>query len=77
MTSPSTQPWLFDSGATNHITNNLHNLVNPQPATVQDGIMVGNGSQLQASHTGKGQDFTQNLVQGAMPQGTVPHSDLL
>ncbi|KAG5560719.1 hypothetical protein RHGRI_003902 [Rhododendron griersonianum] len=77
VTSPATHPWFFDSGATNHITHNLQNLANPQPATAHDGIMVGNGSQLQASHTGKGQDYTQNLVQGAMSQGSVSHSDLL
>ncbi|KAF7148405.1 hypothetical protein RHSIM_Rhsim03G0156100 [Rhododendron simsii] len=77
VTNPSTQPWLFDSGATNHITNNMHNLVNPQPATPHDGILAGNGSQLQASHTGTGQDLSQNTVQGSMPQGLVSHSDLL
>lgn len=44
--STSAHPWYFDSGATNHITNNFQNLTNPQPATVHDGIMVGNGSQL-------------------------------
>lgn len=54
VTSPATQPWYFDSGATNHITNNLQNLTNPQPVTLNDGIMVGNGSHLQVSHTGKG-----------------------
>lgn len=73
----SSQPWYFDSGATNHITNNLQNLTNPQPAHVTDGILVGNGSHLQVSHTGKGQEYSQSLVQGTMSQGTVPHSDLL
>lgn len=78
------QPWYFDSGATNHITNNLQNLTNPQPANTQDGIMVGNGSHLQVSHTGKGllptpsgQEFPQNLVQGTLSQGTLSHSDLI
>ncbi|KAE9458365.1 hypothetical protein C3L33_09721, partial [Rhododendron williamsianum] len=47
----SSQPWYFDSGATNHITHSIQNLAHPQPATVNDGIMVGNGSHLQASHT--------------------------
>ncbi|XP_058226359.1 uncharacterized protein LOC131335146 [Rhododendron vialii] len=77
VTSPSTHPWFFDSGATNHITNNMQNLANPQPATAHDGIMVGNGSQSQASHTGRGQDYSQNLVQGTMSQGSVSNSELL
>lgn len=48
------QPWYFDSGATSHITNNFQHMVNPQPAAPQDGIMVGNGSHIQVSHTGTG-----------------------
>ncbi|KAG5526466.1 hypothetical protein RHGRI_032665 [Rhododendron griersonianum] len=40
VTNPSTHPWYFDSGATNHITNNLQNLAISQPATAHDGIMV-------------------------------------
>ncbi|XP_058219137.1 uncharacterized protein LOC131329773 isoform X1 [Rhododendron vialii] len=47
----SSQPWYFDSGATNHITHSIQNLAHPQPAVMNDGIMVGNGSHLQASHT--------------------------
>ncbi|XP_058219138.1 uncharacterized protein LOC131329773 isoform X2 [Rhododendron vialii] len=71
----SSQPWYFDSGATNHITHSIQNLAHPQPAVMNDGIMVGNGSHLQASHTG--QTYRQNLVQGALPQGSLAHSDLL
>lgn len=54
VSSPHTHPWYFDSGATNHITNNLQHLTNPQPARISDGVMVGNGTNLQVSYTGKG-----------------------
>lgn len=52
--SPASHPWYFDSGATNHITNNLQNIEQPQPVHNSPGIMVGNGTNLQVSHTGKG-----------------------
>lgn len=54
-------PWYFDSGATNHITNNLHHVINPQPAAAQDGIMVGNGSHIQVAHTGTGRLSTPSV----------------
>ena len=61
--------WLFDSGATNHITNNLSNLHIQQPFTAQEGVAVGNGSQLPIIHSGQGvlptasgQFFLQNLL---------------
>lgn len=54
ITTPQAQPWYFDSGATNHITNNLQHVINPQPASVTDGVRVGNGTNLQVSHTGQG-----------------------
>lgn len=52
----ASQPWYFDSGATNHITNNLHNLnlEHSQPSNVNEGVLVGNGNTLQVTHTGKG-----------------------
>ncbi|KAG5545337.1 hypothetical protein RHGRI_017712 [Rhododendron griersonianum] len=34
VTTPQSHPWFFDSGATNHITNNVQNLTNPQPAGI-------------------------------------------
>ncbi|KAG5562894.1 hypothetical protein RHGRI_005583 [Rhododendron griersonianum] len=54
--SPATQPWYFDSGATNHITNNMQNLnlEYPQPTAMNEGVLVGNGNTLQVTHTGNG-----------------------
>lgn len=52
--SYTTQPWYFDSGATNHITHQLQNLQFPQPVTTNEGVMVGNGNRVQVTHTGKG-----------------------
>ena len=46
--------WLFDSGATNHITNNLSNLTLQQPYTETEGVLVGNGTHLPITHTGQG-----------------------
>lgn len=49
------QPWFFDSGATNHVTNNLMKISHPQPShSSQGGVMVGNGSSLQVTHTRSG-----------------------
>lgn len=48
------QPWFFDSGATNHITNNLQNITQPQISRQSEGILVGNGSALPVTHSGSG-----------------------
>lgn len=50
------QPWYFDSGATNHITHSMQNLNLDQSHSkaVNEGIMVGNGNTLHVTHTGKG-----------------------
>lgn len=54
--SPTTQLWYCDSGATNHITNNMENLnlEHPQPTAMNEGVLVGNGNILQVTHTGNG-----------------------
>lgn len=54
--SSSYQPWYFDSGATNHITNNLQNLNlgQTQQTALQEGVLVGNGHTLPVTHTGQG-----------------------
>lgn len=46
----SPQPWFFDSGATNHVTNNLQNLEISQPVHGTEGVLVGNGTSLQVTH---------------------------
>ncbi|KAL5739025.1 hypothetical protein ACOSP7_027949 [Xanthoceras sorbifolium] len=45
--------WYTDSGATNHVTSNLNNLHLPTKYKGNDRLAVGNGQQLQISHTGK------------------------
>ncbi|KAB2629424.1 hypothetical protein D8674_034219 [Pyrus ussuriensis x Pyrus communis] len=42
----SSQPWLIDSGATSHITNDVANLSSPTPYTGEDKVYVGNGKSL-------------------------------
>lgn len=54
ITSATTHPWYFDSGATNHITNNMQNLDQPQLVAHSNGVMVGNGSSVRVSHNDKG-----------------------
>lgn len=44
--------WLLDSGATHHLTSDLHNLSLHQPYTGGDEVVVGNGSTLPITHTG-------------------------
>lgn len=53
-TFSGSHPWYFDSGATNHITNNLQNIDQPHSVLNSPGVMVGNGTNLQVSHAGKG-----------------------
>ena len=48
----SDQSWYPDSGATNHLTPDLQNLMAPQEFPGSDQIYMGNGSGLQISHTG-------------------------
>lgn len=77
MNVPTPPPWYFDSGATHHITNSLHNISQPQSTPQNAGVYVGNGTQLQVTHTGSGQDNSSNSVQGPMQQGVVSSSELL
>ncbi|KAM2315364.1 hypothetical protein ACFX1S_028273 [Malus domestica] len=51
--SPSPTPWVVDSGATNHMTNDPSALTQIQPYTGTDTIVVGNGNHLPISHVGK------------------------
>lgn len=48
----SPESWLFDSGATHHLTSDLHNLPLHQPYMGGDEVVVGNGSSLPIMHTG-------------------------
>ena len=45
------QPWLADSGATDHVTASLNHLSFPKPYTTQDHLTVGNGQNLPITHT--------------------------
>ncbi|KAH7862463.1 hypothetical protein Vadar_005129 [Vaccinium darrowii] len=57
----ASQPWYFDSGATHHITNSLQNLNIAQPVAYGEGIMVGNGTQIPVTHTGKAGSVSGNV----------------
>ncbi|KAH7846996.1 hypothetical protein Vadar_020555 [Vaccinium darrowii] len=73
-TNPTTAPqWYLDSGATQHITNNLQNLQLAQPTTQSEGIVVGNGSQLPVTHTGQEFPYT-TLVTSTTPTPSVAPS---
>ena len=45
--------WYPDSGATNHITPDIHNLMNKTEFVGQDKIMMGNGTSLNIKHIGQ------------------------
>ncbi|KAA8521637.1 hypothetical protein F0562_012310 [Nyssa sinensis] len=45
--------WLMDSGATNHITNDISNLSIFEDYTGEDAVSIGNGKGLQISHIGQ------------------------
>lgn len=75
--APASQPWFFDSGASNHITNNLQNISQPQLSVQPEGILVGNGSALPVTHSGSGQALSENFVSRSLSQGLVSYPDLL
>lgn len=47
-----TNVWLMDSGATHHLTSNLHNLCLHQPYLGDDSVLIGDGFGLDITHTG-------------------------
>ncbi|RVW87968.1 Retrovirus-related Pol polyprotein from transposon RE1 [Vitis vinifera] len=49
---PSNTTWLLDSGASHHVTTDLHNLALHSPFDGTDEIMIDDGSGLPISHTG-------------------------
>ncbi|RVW61448.1 Retrovirus-related Pol polyprotein from transposon RE1 [Vitis vinifera] len=51
-TIPLNTTWLLDSGASHHVTIDLHNLALHSPFDGTDEIMIGDGSGLPISHTG-------------------------
>ncbi|KAL6330019.1 hypothetical protein AAG906_039934 [Vitis piasezkii] len=50
-TIPPNTTWLLDSGASHHVTTDLHNLALHSPFDGTDEIMIGDGSGLPISHT--------------------------
>lgn len=75
-TNPINAPqWYFDSGATHYVTNNLQNLQIAQPATQNEGVVVGNGSHIPVTHTGQAR--SSNSVSGTMSQGSLSYPDLI
>ena len=38
--------WLLDSGATHHLTSDLHNMALHQPYFIDDSVLIGDGSGL-------------------------------
>lgn len=73
--SLQSQQWLFDSGATSHVTNDLSNLSFHQPYVGSQGLSVGNGATIPIAHSG--QSNTSNSVQGSLPSGVVSTSELI
>lgn len=53
--------WLFDSGATNHITNNVDNLTGAMDYVDTDAVTIGNGKVLSIEHVGKSQISSLNI----------------
>ncbi|WOG95307.1 hypothetical protein DCAR_0414620 [Daucus carota subsp. sativus] len=58
--SQAPQQWLFDSGASHHITNNPNNLTSFSEYGGPDEILIGNGTTLPISHTGNSKLHSQN-----------------
>ena len=57
--------WYPDSRATNHITSDIHNLMNKTKFVGQDNIVIGNGTGLNIKHIGQSSfqsQFTSKLL---------------
>lgn len=67
--------WIFDSGASTHITNDLSTLTHRQPCSSSEGVIVGNGTSLPVTFSG--QANSTNTSQGAMSSGPLSTQDLL
>ncbi|KAM1005793.1 hypothetical protein ACFX14_002708 [Malus domestica] len=50
-TSTSSSPWIVDSGATSHMTNNYATLQNPEVYTRPEQVYIGDGKSLPITHT--------------------------
>ncbi|XP_010461805.1 PREDICTED: uncharacterized protein LOC104742489 [Camelina sativa] len=50
-------PWVFDSGATHHISSDLANLSLHQPYTGGEQVVIGDGKGLSITHTGEGSEY--------------------
>ena len=57
--------WYIDSGATNHITNDLGNLVNPKVYVGNEQLYVGDGNALLINHVGSVK-LTTNTVESLL-----------
>ncbi|KAM1576535.1 hypothetical protein ACFX10_032842 [Malus domestica] len=51
-TSNSSSPWIVDSGATSHMTNNYATLQNPEAYTGLEQVYIGDGKGLPITHSG-------------------------
>ncbi|PKU84004.1 Retrovirus-related Pol polyprotein from transposon TNT 1-94 [Dendrobium catenatum] len=50
----SSDDWFLDTGATSHLTSNLHHLQTPQPYSGSSQVQVGNGQLLPIANSGQG-----------------------
>ena len=50
--SPTSPPWLIDSGASHHVTANLNNLNLHAPYNGLDDVVIGDGTRLHITHSG-------------------------
>ena len=69
----SSSPWLIDSGASSHMTNNIQNLQNPQPYSGPDKVYIGDGQGLPIHHYGSSFIQTPNATFQLKNVLHVPH----
>ncbi|GKV07210.1 hypothetical protein SLEP1_g19008 [Rubroshorea leprosula] len=66
--------WLIDSGANNHITNDLTNLALHSEYDGSEELQIGDGSGLEITHIGEGSSHEGNSASRAKQTGSLPNS---
>ncbi|GFS33121.1 hypothetical protein Acr_00g0026430 [Actinidia rufa] len=64
-------PWVFDTGATSHVTHDVQNIQSLASTPSSDSVMVGNGQSLPVTNSGHSNQ--SDSTQGSMQAGAISY----